>query len=78
MFCCQHGDECISMDLVCDGKADCPLGSDEGNRCSKYLHLVDKTCKVLQLNDAPGLDQHCKMYIWKTIQDRLVVTLSND
>ena len=46
----SENDICLSWDLVCNNKADCPQGDDEGNSCFESCKNVD--CK--------GPNQSCR------------------
>jgi len=35
---CNNGTLCLPVDRLCDGKADCEDGSDEGLRCGKEFY----------------------------------------
>lgn len=40
-FRCLNGSVCIRSDLECDGKKDCPDGSDESeSECGMHLHSI--------------------------------------
>lgn len=48
---CKSGDECISLDQVCNGDANCHDKSDEGGKCNESNLCTnfkcDGTCKIL-------------------------------
>ena len=43
-FLCDSLDECISLEKVCDKKADCADGSDEGQICHATNKSIEEQC----------------------------------
>ena len=43
-FSCLDGNDCLDLDLVCDGEADCADGSDERN-CTAVCDGSDFRCR---------------------------------
>lgn len=60
---CDNGTKCINVEFLCDGKADCIDGSDEGFRCAELLCDHSVECSHICHNAPEGLVCSCPNHL---------------